>query len=64
MDLHNSAGRAQQRNAEATGSNPVEAPKTFFGAFLQLFKLRLTEMVTYSFHLCYVWVPYGPPITR
>ena len=39
-------------NAEATGSNPVEAPKNFFsGYFLQLLKLRFTAMVTYSFHL-------------
>ena len=39
-------------NAEATGSNPVEAPKSFFRAFSQLFKLRLTAMVrTYSFLL-------------
>ena len=35
-------------NAEATGSNPVEAPKIFFS---QLLKLRFTAMVTYSFHL-------------
>ena len=27
-------------NVEATGSNPVEAPKTFFRATLQLLKLR------------------------
>ena len=47
------AGRALQRaNAEATGSNPIEAPKSFFGgAFLQLFKLQFTATVTYSFHL-------------
>ena len=39
-------------NAEATGSNPVEAPKNFFsGYFSQLLKLRFTAMVTYSFHL-------------
>ena len=39
-------------NAEATGSNPVEAPKNhFFGLFSQLLKLRFTAMVTYSFHL-------------
>ena len=39
-------------NAEATGSNPVEAPKIlFFGLFSQLLKLRFTAMVTYSFHL-------------
>ena len=39
-------------NAEATGSNPVEAPKKlFFGLFSQLLKLRFTAMVTYSFHL-------------
>ena len=38
-------------NAEATGSNPVEAPKNFFsGYFSQLLKLRFTAMVTYSFH--------------
>ena len=37
-------------NAEATGSNPVEAPKNFFwGLFSQLLKLRFTAMVTYSF---------------
>ena len=36
-------------NAEATGSNPVEAPKNlFFGLFSQLLKLRFTAMVTYS----------------
>ena len=40
-------------NAEATGSNPVEAPrKPFFGLFSQLLKLRFTAMVTRSFHLC------------
>ena len=39
-------------NAEATGSNPVEAPKNlFFGLFSQLLKLRFAAMVTYSFHL-------------
>ena len=39
-------------NAEATGSNPVEAPEIFFfGLFSQLLKLRFTAMVTYSFHL-------------
>ena len=41
-------------NAEATGSNPVEAPKIFFfffGLFSQLLQLRFTAMVTYSFHL-------------
>ena len=38
-------------NAEATGSNPVEAPKNlFFGLFSQLLELRFTAMVTYSFH--------------
>ena len=32
MGPHSSAGRALQcENAEATGSNPVEAPKDFFG---------------------------------
>ena len=32
MGLHSSVGGALQRyNAEAMGSNPVEAPKTFFG---------------------------------
>ena len=37
-------------NAEATGSNPVEAPKNlFFGLFSQLLKLRFTVMVTESF---------------
>ena len=36
-------------NAEATGSNPVEVPKSFFRAFSQLLKLRFTVMVTYSF---------------
>ena len=30
MSLHSSAGRALQCIAEATGSNPVEAPKNFF----------------------------------
>ena len=43
-------------NAEATGSNPVEAPKNlFFGLFSQLLKLRFTAMVTYSFHQCSVF---------
>ena len=38
--------------AEATGSNPVEAPeKLFFGLFSQLLKLRFTAMVTNTFHL-------------
>ena len=43
-------------NAEATGSNLVEALKSFFffwrgggGGVLQLLKLQLTAMVTYSF---------------
>ena len=35
----------------SSGSNPVEAPKVFFGLFSQLLKLRFTAMVTYSFHL-------------
>ena len=40
MGLHSSAGRALQRYAEATGSNPVEAPKNrFFGLFSQSLKL-------------------------
>ena len=35
-------------NAEATGLNPVEAPKNFFfGLFSQLLKLRFTAMVTH-----------------
>ena len=40
-------------NAEATGSNPTEAPKTFFffQVTLQFLKLRFTAMVTYSMHL-------------
>ena len=39
-------------NAEATGSNPVEAPKIFFsGYFRNCLKLRFTAMVTYLFHL-------------
>ena len=38
-------------NAEATGSNPVEAPKIFVRATSQLRKLWFTAMVTYSFHL-------------
>ena len=40
-------------NAEATGSNPVEAAKTFFvfRAISLLLKLRFTVMVTYSFDL-------------
>ena len=41
------AGRALRRDAEATGSNPVEAT----GAILQLLKLRFTAMVTHSFHV-------------
>ena len=46
--LHSSAGKALPRDAErATGSNPVEAPKTFFGAFPQLPKFKFTAMVTY-----------------
>ena len=41
MDLHSSAARALLRvNAEATGSNPVEAPKSFLRANSQLLKLR------------------------
>ena len=45
-------GELCSANAEATGSNPVEAPKIFFrGLFSQLLKLRFTAMVTYSFHL-------------
>ena len=36
--------------AEATGSNPVEAPdKLFFGLFRNCLKLRFTAMVIYSF---------------
>ena len=35
MGLHSSAGRALQRHAEATGSNPVEAPKTFFSGYFR-----------------------------
>ena len=47
-------GERCSANAEATGLNPVEAPKIvffFFRLFLQLHKLRFTAMVTYSFHL-------------
>ena len=37
-------------NAEATGSNPVEAPKALFVRTIsQLLKLQFTAMVTYSF---------------
>ena len=51
-------GKHCSANAEATGSNPVEAPKNlFFGLFSQLLKLRFTAMVAYSFH--YFWVPIG-----
>ena len=39
-------------NAEATGSNPVEAPKSFFRATSQLLKLQFKNaMVKHSFHL-------------
>ena len=39
-------------DAEAAGSNPVEAPKNFFfWLFSQLLKLRFTAMVTYSFSI-------------
>ena len=38
-------------NAEAMGSNPVEAPKNFFQAISQLLKLQFTAVVIYSFHL-------------
>ena len=57
-------------NAEATGSNPVEAPKSFFLAFSQLLKLRFTVMVRYSFqHFLqrmallhtFVWQPFFVP---
>ena len=34
-------------NAEAMGSNPVEAPKNVFRAISQLLKLRFTAMVTF-----------------
>ena len=45
-------GEHYSANAEATGMNPVEAPKIFFwGLFSQLLKLRFTAMVTYSFHV-------------
>ena len=40
-------------NAEATGSNPIEAPKNFFQAILQLLRLRFTAMATYSFQYVY-----------
>ena len=44
-------GEHCRANAEATGSNPVEAPKNvfFFGLFSQLLKLRFTAMVTFVF---------------
>ena len=35
MGLHSSAGRALRANAEATGSNPVEAPKNFFSGYFR-----------------------------
>ena len=40
-------------NAEVMGSNPVEAPKTFFGLTLQLLKSQgqLHAMITSSFHV-------------
>ena len=38
------------RNAEAAGSNPVEALKNLFLGYLSL-KFDSTVMVTYSFHL-------------
>ena len=38
-------------NAEATGSNPVEAPKLFVGLLRNCLNCNSTAMVTYSF-LC------------
>ena len=38
MGLHSLVGGALLRYAEAMGSNPVEAPKTFFGLTLRLLK--------------------------
>ena len=36
MDLHSSDGRALQRDAEATGSNPAEAPKNVFWGYFAI----------------------------
>ena len=47
-------GERCSANAEATGSNHVEAPKHLFfslGYFVIAYKLRFTAMVTYSFQL-------------
>ena len=53
MGLHSSAGRALQCvNAGATGLNPIEASKDFFGGLLRnCLNCDSTVMVTYSFHL-------------
>ena len=52
-------------NAEATGSNPVEAPENlFFGLFSQLLKSWFTAMVTYSFYIVIPCPRIGPIIER
>ena len=47
MGLHRSASRALQRDAEATGSNPVEAPreKLFFRLLRKYLNCDSTAMV-------------------
>ena len=53
MGLHSSAGEHCRANAEATGSNPAEAPKNcFFRASSQLLKLRFNcdGHIFISFH--------------
>ena len=47
MRLHSSVGRALQRNADATDSNPLEVLKFCFRVNLQLLKLQLPLQRSY-----------------
>ena len=52
MGLHSSVGEHCSANAEAMGSNPVEALKFFSGLNLQLLKLRLQLRWSNLYFIC------------
>ena len=51
-------------NVEATGSNPVEAPKNFFRAISELLKLRLSCDGHISFQLHFEILPFNDSSLR
>ena len=50
MGLHRSAGGTLQRDAEATGSNPVEAPKIFFSGYFAIAYIYVISYKSFALH--------------